>query len=386
MSATTSQTKLTVVDSEKTAKLQMANVKETLGLKRNLSFLDRSEALVVNRIRSDQKVVYKRFQKKLLQSKVAHARVTGDKDALQELLATSDGSRMNTDIGRKATEEEEDMLKKIWQATRLEAEEKRRRKMMKMAGHMGSSSARGPARPQSSGAILSNRGPTQAPPRQRPITAFVTKTAHFDREDHGQSHKMKNMSLTVKNGIRPDPFDLSNVVAVTEDFAGGHLSEEEADEIDIVRRHQERPETAPASVRVMVGQQSAPSQNACGRPMPRPSRTPSFFQEEEKRPSLLDFHRLRLKTSHYEDRVKQFCESIKLYQAPEGQATDYYYSLRLLENDDQKKRLTAHLRPAGTPTEELRKMTGNLSVRNLTFKNIMVTVPLKQGRPRSSYR
>lgn len=81
-----------------------ANLKEDMLLQKKLVVLNRSERSVVHQLKVDQKVLYKRFQAKLIRSKLANARLMGQRDVMKELRASSLGG-LNTDIAGNSEED-----------------------------------------------------------------------------------------------------------------------------------------------------------------------------------------------------------------------------------------------------------------------------------------
>ncbi len=71
---------------EKSQAVYSANWKLDAVLQRELQMLDTSEKRVTHRISLDQRVVNMRFQQKLHRSKIFHARMTGNKEMLRDLL------------------------------------------------------------------------------------------------------------------------------------------------------------------------------------------------------------------------------------------------------------------------------------------------------------
>ena len=74
-----------------------ANLKEDMLLHKKMVVLNRSEHSMVHQIQVDQKVLYKRFQAKLIRSRLANARLLGQRELQRELRAKNLGG-LNTDI------------------------------------------------------------------------------------------------------------------------------------------------------------------------------------------------------------------------------------------------------------------------------------------------
>ncbi|KAH3847967.1 uncharacterized protein LOC127873763 [Dreissena polymorpha] len=81
-----------------------ANLKEDMLLQKKMVVLNRSERSVVHQIKVDQKVLYKRFQARLVRSKLAHARLLGQRELERELRARNLGG-LNTNIAGTSEEE-----------------------------------------------------------------------------------------------------------------------------------------------------------------------------------------------------------------------------------------------------------------------------------------
>ncbi len=227
--------RIEVVDSEKSPKLLMTNFKEQMVLDKNIHMLDKSKKIVMNRIKIDQRVLYKRFQKKLNQSKLFHAQITGNKESEKELLRRNSLS-LNTDVGVK--DDSDDVLKKIWQVSeRIEMRKGsncERKTRTKSAGPMLDRKTY-ERRDTSPGEMCAPEGWGQHgrphsnvtianySPSKRPATAFVTKTVIGT---HQQS------SLVDKADDGESMFGLEHTTAPTE-------SRQSSGTVSIVRRANE---------------------------------------------------------------------------------------------------------------------------------------------------
>lgn len=83
---------------ERSLTVHYANYKEDIVLKKNLDILNRTEKNIVHSVQIDQKILYKRFQDKLHRSKLAYARMYGDKEKERELRAKNLRS-LNINVG-----------------------------------------------------------------------------------------------------------------------------------------------------------------------------------------------------------------------------------------------------------------------------------------------
>ncbi|KAK7097677.1 serine/threonine-protein kinase PRP4 homolog [Littorina saxatilis] len=95
---------------ERSQAVYFANLKEDMLLHKELHVLKRAENSLVHRIAIDQKIMFRRFQAKLRRSKIALARLWGDKDSERELRAR-DLHVMNSSCGQ--AQDDFDFLKKL---------------------------------------------------------------------------------------------------------------------------------------------------------------------------------------------------------------------------------------------------------------------------------
>ena len=100
-----------VREAEKSPTVVMYNVKQKMLLDKQISFLEKSKKMVVDRISVNQKVMFSTFNRRLNSAKINQARLSGDVKKQREVrVQASKQSR----FGLSA--EEEDILRKIWKS------------------------------------------------------------------------------------------------------------------------------------------------------------------------------------------------------------------------------------------------------------------------------
>ena len=108
------------LESEKSNKLQWANMKEETLLVKQVNILERSKRVVVNTIKMEQKMLYRRFENKINQSRLAYAKLVGNREDQKDLFRNKRHPAFNTDICK--SEETGDVLKSIWETGSERAE------------------------------------------------------------------------------------------------------------------------------------------------------------------------------------------------------------------------------------------------------------------------
>ncbi|XP_076467558.1 uncharacterized protein LOC143298565 [Babylonia areolata] len=104
---------------ERSPAVYFANLKADMLLQKQMQVLKRAERSLVHRIVIDQKILFRRFQAKLRRSKLARARLWGDKDTERQLRAR-DLHVMNTNCGQE--EDDLEFLKKLKHQPCLQAD------------------------------------------------------------------------------------------------------------------------------------------------------------------------------------------------------------------------------------------------------------------------
>ena len=107
------------LESEKSPKIQWENLKEQSLLVKKVNLLERSKQVLCNNIKVEQKMIHKRFEDKIYQSRITYAKLIGSRD-LQRELRKKKHHNLNTDICRD--EETDEMLQNIWDQTDERAE------------------------------------------------------------------------------------------------------------------------------------------------------------------------------------------------------------------------------------------------------------------------
>jgi hypothetical protein len=96
----------------------------------------------------------------------------------------------------------------------------------------------------------------------------------------------------------------------------------------------------------------------------------SMFQENEFQISLLDFQRFRVDSANYESRVKNYAQSITALKMDKARAIDYY-TTRLATESGHGKRTFKMEAARDATKEDIKRATGDLSIRSLTLKSVI---------------
>ena len=350
-----------VKEVEKSPKLQMINYKEQMLLEKQLQLIDKSKQIVKTGIKADQKVTYKRFQHKLRQSQLSHARLNGDKAREKELLKRS-SFIFNTNSGHS---KEDDILKHLWRDSEEDDVRWARNVPRDPVGDnkdfewfldvptptaseddfppipiegfptpaLTTSEATQSFRRLSETAAVTVRPFTCEVPSQRPTSSVAPrcKTAWPTGFDHRRSELPYDMAAqnggdheTPARTCWTNTFGINGELRSHNRFSNIPCEKMYVQQTTSMLRGKSysainpKPITAMKHLRPPV--RSAPASKL---------RTPPLFGleaavREDDSPSLLDIHRERVKSAKYNERVQRFCDSIEHLRGGEGQRRDYY--------------------------------------------------------------
>lgn len=309
-----------LVESERSPAMVMSAWKQKQMLQKEHKMLDNQCDLVVGRITLNQRIAFKRFKHKLQCSKLAHAKIMGDKEAVKEIRASARTEVLNTNFGLDPADEE--VLEKIWQASKNTKEKLLLRDTLKSANILKSSST------------VEDKPKADTPPArvqlQRPKTS---PQARFISTGHGAVHEKSAQ----------DGGDADDDTASIRTFTS---SEESAKKTKKIR--QQRPISAPAAGNI--------------------------FSNGEEGPSLLDLHRERIKSAGYEDRVQGLCRQMETYKVNKDYLIPDYYKFCRDAEADPLTRNSARIRsaPLQESNHEFQKYIGNPHVKSLTLKPLVI--------------
>ena len=113
------------------------------------------------------------------------------------------------------------------------------------------------------------------------------------------------------------------------------------------------------------GQNLGQGQNTRPNFMHRKSILPVFLENEQEKTALLERHRERVKSANYTSKINTFMDDLKEWRVAEKDVIqDYYYVGQI-----KSKRLNSEGTMSMKPTE-LKRYTGNLQIKNLTFPKL----------------
>ena len=388
---------------EKSQTVYSANWKLDTMLQKNLQMLDVCKHRVSHRISMDQKIANKRFQTKLHRSKVTHARMTGNKELLRELIHR-DNHNFNTSVGGR-DDKYTVKISPTHTPNQQLPEETIYRKTLKYGNGKGFRPAATPVvvveaddnntiqgstavYRQGEAVVCERKRPSSSvsiTPRtitKRPATAFarpkhqLQSTLQVDTKmDTGQMNeqyvnhepddtsqgihvKTSNRHLRIRPktampGLSKTTYDKPNRpnTALARPPDGKHLK-------------------APSPVGQNSSQTRANSATQRRRtPCKQKHTMPSIFGED-KRPTLLDLNKERLVRANFPDRVKNFAGTLKDLQTDPDQTVDYY-TLRLLENlQCAGRKGPREFIESEAERRDADRSIGNLNALNMTFAEV----------------
>lgn len=375
-----------------------ANLKEDMLLQKKLVVINRSERSVIHQIKVDQKVMYKRFQARLTCSKLAHARLMGQRELQMQLRAKTLGT-LDTDIAGNS-DEDYAFLEKLEQRpcttnsfsqwaghsprplkTRKESvqSEKQPEITQDLQKRRSSSAKARYYRDGSSGKDMAHLKTTgHVPTTVRPATTLGARVEeNFRRhqqeskeeeeaDDSGKSKENQSSgsaveSIDVREGETEETNSQSSEVSNTKRHSRPNVAFLE--HLDI---GEARPQTV---ADVSQWNNSIPSSPTSPKQYSRrTSRAADFFQAEEK----IDLVSLRLqeaKTHDFTENVQKFCEELEQMKCARANPDVDYYSVRLQISLDQANSKSL-IEVPGTPDDENKRSIGNLFVKSLTLPTI----------------
>ena len=323
-----------MMESERTPGMVGRLWKRQVMLQKEVKMIDKAKTSVSNNISRDQRFVFKRFKKKLSQSKINHARMCGDVDTERDLRKASMSGGFNTNCGLEP--EDEEVLQKIWNHD---------------VPRRATQSAHGRPQTAASAQTISVRLPKDVSVSpHRPVTAAA---------------KLCDVPAIVVTDCAP--------VTVTGSYICTSGDSNEADNSsDIVTG---RPQTAPTSLMCAHTRHASPTPSSASRPS---SRQNSIFTNNDNRPTLLDLHLHRIELARYESKVKALAANMAHFKVQAGYAIPDYYA-DCMRKDAAHARGTNFKRaePFEVSPSDLRRYMGNFNVRSMTMKQVRGGLPPK---------
>ncbi|ELU11924.1 hypothetical protein CAPTEDRAFT_228597, partial [Capitella teleta] len=306
--------KVQVVESEKSPKVVSSNWKEQVLLDRDIKVLQRSEHAVVNKIIIEQKILNKRFNKKIHCAKLAAARSSGDK-VLESTLRAKNISVLNTDIGKtpdgKANDPDTQILSFIWERGKVD--------IQRRLSSNDRSKRTTTSRPRPEGTVTfvldDQRSIT---PTTRPVTAVPL----------GNTRNCNRPKTVI--GIRAAQSPRAKLQVPT------------------------HPCSAAPGIRAQRGNSSR-------------MKLGSVFGPEIREKTLLDVQRECVKSADYERRVREFGAKVKPLASNDNQDDDYYAT----KMKNLNRQVSDDINGTESPlSQSLLRQFGSPEVRSLTLKSV----------------
>jgi len=398
-----------------------ANLKEGMILNRKLVVLNRSERAVVHQIKVDQKVLYKRFQARITRSKLAHARLLGQRDVQRELRSKNLGD-LNTNIVG-ASEEDYLFLEKLQQRPCEESSftpriESPRKSVIKRQHSSEAKRDSDAENYKDENVILEQGRASSATPRmtsdghckqetkerveeQAKIRPATSLGMHVDQEfiKHQNQLMSANLNKTQVDNVQKSD---ENTEAINNDSETQTTKPKtENNEVTGNDENDNKVETTakPRPTVMFLEDIGKPQQP------PRPNTVANVFGEsdeaiiaklaednlaipvsptsprraskaggvdffkEGKKQDLISLRLAHARSFNYTDDVKKFCEDLEEIKPARKIPNMDYYSLRLqLSLEQANSKSTVNV--PGTPEDENKRSVGNLFVKSLTVPDI----------------
>ncbi|XP_071787444.1 uncharacterized protein [Asterias amurensis] len=414
---------------EKSQTVYSANWKLDTMLQKNLQMLDVSKHRVGHRISMDQRVVNKRFQIKLNRSKLTHARMTGNRELLRELIHR-DNYTFNTSVGGQ----DDKYTVKISPTHTLNQQSSEEEGMDKEALKYGNGKGVRPAatsivvveptgndrlrsstnavyKPGTEAVPLGNNNKRPKSTNNRPPSSNNMPTSPNNRPTSSVSIAPRTITRRPATAVTARPRQTLQSNPSTGGVVHGNPENATKTRNEHVDSNQTnsrtRPKTAmpgfsktssvakPARPKTAVarptdkkgndhlkaptpeGQNPSPHSRSNSSTNPQKKRPqskqkhtmPSIFGEE-KRPTLLDLNKERLHRANFPDRVKSFAGTLSGLQTDPDQTVDYY-TLRLLENlQCASRKGPREYTESDAERRDADRSIGNLNALNMTFGDV----------------
>ena len=411
-----SNLRVQVVESEKSPEVLQANWREQVILSRNLQVINRSRNTVVNRITVDQKIMNKRFQKKLQQSKTAYAKITGNKN-LEISLRQKHTFVLNTNLGQG--EEDDTNLQRIWTAgnNKIDRLLNRGRRSVKRAfsapaqrahdgapiiitlsaAELGINLNREERPPRTPGSLMATP-PSSLPSSRRPSTSGLPGSVSIASATLAPrpntvaepQRRGRSMSDITPPAVSPDPEMEGPRVAFADDPNGLHKRNASVSNLatpaipDNALPHGDSHDNQEDFFKT-VTDYMAPTPSTPSKPNTRQNSRPvgvsraggggglgmSMFEDSgEADITLLDIHRLRVRSANYTGQVKNFCQKLKELKGGQEIPVADYYTTRLIDYARSGRNMAPEWRIPGTPESETLREMGNIKMKSLTMKDL----------------
>ncbi|XP_076071768.1 uncharacterized protein LOC143043255 [Mytilus galloprovincialis] len=316
---------------ERSLAVHYANYKEDIVLKKNLDILNRTEKNIVHSVQIDQKILYKRFQDKLHRSKLAYARMYGDKEKERELRAKNLRS-LNINVGD--SEQDYEFLKKI-QPNKGTKPKKTSRVKINIDAVIDDVFDEEAPRLRSRSMSEGSMTPLPVTTHAHPITTRPSSAKYGRNDQRTQCFPVTALSA---KGNTPD----KNLLKVPT--------------IDT------RPRTCSPKLSGPRSRRNSSVTTKNGNKSPR--RSTNLFEHDEH-VDHVEMRLRELKTLDFTDKIGNFCESLEDYKSDKNGNIDYY-TMRV----EASPKVQNLIDIPGTPDEQYQKHFGNLTVKSLTMKKL----------------
>lgn len=291
--------------------------------------LDKACDRVCGHITLNQRLTYKRFKQKLVRAKITYSKIKGDKEMERDLRKKNMTFTYNTNYGQDP--EDEEVLQKIWNTYPA-------RKGLKSAPAGTSSN-----RPVSTVTIAR----PVVPPRPETVAG---------------GGNLPNISDLGKGKL------LTTGLQAPVDLATARTDEEDSP------RKDPRISPVPSPDKILLKRRqslkSAPAGQKSTSATARTATTPNIF-EEDKRPTLLEIQRERVKAADYDNRVQQLCNAMKPFRVDADHVIHDYYFVVVDSRCKEIERKSSYRRRESVVTQEdIEKATGKLHIPSMTMKKL----------------
>ncbi|XP_013402341.1 uncharacterized protein LOC106167973 [Lingula anatina] len=396
--------------SERSPQVQSANWKEETGLQKTLQLLNKTEKNVVNQIATEQRVIHKRFLRQLSLSRLAYARMMGDREQERALRA------QNNEQQRSRNAEDNDlMLKKILNRKSrsfgpgLDGGPVRKPLPIQPPTPAFPEYPSKPSRSKSLGdktclnfdeiarllrpkSVVSIAEPVV---ELRPTTAFelVTPDGVSENDEDGDLEKASTKPNDVleptevkmkqdlppincdNKKIRKEPAKQKRAYSISFGELRGSASPSDRNLLDDLEDLPNVSTHRPCTTQFAgtmgsssdAGENLSKSSKLCKRKGKKHNhgyKIPSTNDNAYRNVSLKDS---QLKWDNMEERMRGFCDSIKSLEMETNIHKDYYSS-RMMETSRIRRMQQIPLVLPGTPDDEWRENIQNSRVPNMTFK------------------
>ena len=277
---------------------------------------------------------------------------------------------LNTNVGNEI--ENDVTLRRIWSAgSQKFKEERRRREIASQRFFIGLDSTENLTRPSTAKSArvphTPERKAKQQVPRRAKTAQPIRSQKFFKRPFTAIERHVLSDANSEGTAVDVD-VEESDDDDVFEKVLAANRNESRSDSPLSKKNVKVTPEsTKPAKVEAQKKDREKLKHKMAGNLEPK---LPSFVFEEKK-PTLLDLHRDRVKMAKFDERVRCFSARVAPLRNDDQSMSDYYtISLQRQSRESQAQKMTsfAHLSAGVVPPAELRKWMGNTSLKAITVK------------------